>query len=72
MANVVQECNRFGQGSVMVCGGISIDGRTDLVLVLGNLTAVGYIKQILLNMCWLLHTVLALNSNSCKTMPELK
>jgi hypothetical protein len=32
----------------MVWGGISIDGHTDLVFVCGNLTAVGYIKQIML------------------------
>ena len=48
MPNVVQEGDRFGQGSVMMWGGISIDGRTDLVVVHGNLTAAGYIEQILL------------------------
>ena len=48
MPNVVQEGDRFGQGSVMVWGGISIDGHTDLVIVRGNLTAAGYIEQILL------------------------
>jgi hypothetical protein len=32
----------------MVWGCISIDGRTDLVALLGNLTAAGYIEQILL------------------------
>ena len=32
----------------MVWGGIIIDGRTDLVLVRRNLTAAGYIEQILL------------------------
>jgi Transposase and inactivated derivatives len=32
----------------MVWGGISIDGRTDLFVVHGNLIAVGYIEQILL------------------------
>jgi Transposase. len=45
MPNVVQEDDRFGQGSMMVWGGISIDGRMDLVVVHGNLTAVGYIKH---------------------------
>jgi hypothetical protein len=44
----VQEGDRFGQGSVMVWGGISIDGRTDLVVVRVNLTTTGYIEQILL------------------------
>ena len=48
MPNGVQEGNRFRQGSVMVWGGISIDGRMDLVVVHGNLTAAGYINQILL------------------------
>ena len=42
MPNVVQEGDRFGQGSVMVWG-----GRTELV-VSGNLTASGYIEHILL------------------------
>jgi hypothetical protein len=48
MPNNVQEGERFGQDSVMVWGGISIDGHTDLVFVCGNLTAAGYIEQILL------------------------
>ena len=33
---------------MMVWGGISIDGNTDLVIVHGNLTTAGYIEQILL------------------------
>jgi hypothetical protein len=33
----------------MMRGGISIDVRMDLVVVRGNLTAEGYIKQILLH-----------------------
>jgi hypothetical protein len=49
MSNVVQEGDRLGHGTVMVWGGISIDDRTDLVVVLDNLTAAGFIKQILLN-----------------------
>jgi hypothetical protein len=69
MPNVVQEGNRFGQGSMMVGGGISIDGCTDIVVVRVNLTTVGYIEQILLQ------HVLVLNSYSCTTMqhalPEL-
>ena len=32
----------------MVWDGISIDGRTDLVVVRGNLTVAGHIEQILL------------------------
>ena len=45
--NVVQEGEKFEQGSVMVWGGISIDGRMDLV-VRDNLTAARYIELILL------------------------
>ena len=44
MPNVDQEGDRFGQGSVMVWGGINIDGRTDLVVVPRNLTAAEYIE----------------------------
>ena len=44
MPNVVQEGDLFGQSSVMVWGGISIDGRADLLVVRGNLTAAGYIS----------------------------
>ena len=49
MPNVVQESDRFGQGSLMVWSGISIDGHMDLVVVCGILTAARYIKQILLH-----------------------
>ena len=48
MPTVVQESYRFGQGSVMVWSGISIDGHTDLVVIHGNLTTVRYIEQTLL------------------------
>ena len=48
MPNVVQEGDQFRQGSVMVWGGIGIDGLTDLVVIRGNLTSAGYIEQILL------------------------
>ena len=33
---------------MMVWGGISVDDRTDLVVVRGNLAAAGYVEQILL------------------------
>jgi hypothetical protein len=46
MSNFAQESDQFGQGSVMMWSGISIDGRTDLV-VRGNLTAAGYIEHVL-------------------------
>ena len=39
MPNVVQEDGRFGQGSVMVWGGVSTDDHSDFVDVSGNLTA---------------------------------
>jgi hypothetical protein len=48
MPNVVQEDDQFGQGSVMVWGDISIDGHMDLAVFCSNLTAAGYIEQILL------------------------
>ena len=47
MPNVFQEGDQFGQGSVMVQGGISIDDRMDL-LVHGNLTDAGYVEQLLI------------------------
>ncbi len=40
--NCVLEVDRFGGGSVMVCGAISYTGRSELVVVRGNLTAVRY------------------------------
>jgi hypothetical protein len=49
MPNVVKEGDRFGQGSVVVWANISIDGRTDLAIVPGNLTAAGYIGHILIH-----------------------
>ena len=48
MPNVVQEGDRFIQGSVMVCGSTSIGCRTYLFVVHGSVTAAGYIEQILL------------------------
>jgi hypothetical protein len=44
MPNFVQEVDRFGQDSLMVWGGVSIDGRTDPVVVRGNLAAAGYVE----------------------------
>jgi Transposase. len=61
--NVVQEGDRFGQCSVLLWGDISIDGRTDLVFVHFNLTAAGTSSRYCYNMCWMLHTVLDLNSH---------
>lgn len=45
----VQEIYRFGAGSVLVWGGITIDGRTDLVVVPGRLNADRYIAEIVLD-----------------------
>lgn len=45
-ANVVEH-DHFGGGSVMVWGGISMTGRTDLVVVDGNLTGQRYRDEIL-------------------------
>jgi hypothetical protein len=55
----------------MVWGGISIDGRMDLVVVHGNLTAVGYIEQILLQHVLIAAYGVSLNLYSCTTMSGL-
>jgi transposase len=46
-AATVQEVDRFGGGSVMIWAEISIDNRTDLVVVPGRLNAMNYIENIL-------------------------
>jgi len=43
----VQETDRFGGGSVMVWGGVSHNGCTELKIVAGNLNAVRYRDEIL-------------------------
>ena len=43
----VTEHDRFGGGSVMVWAGISIDGKTDLHVIAGNLSGVRYRDEIL-------------------------
>jgi hypothetical protein len=43
----VQEVDRFGRGSVMVWAGISVDNRTELVVVPGRLNAMNYIENIM-------------------------
>jgi hypothetical protein len=49
IANIAEHV-RYGGGSVMVCGGISCNGRTDLVVVnRGTLTGQRYIDDILKN-----------------------
>ena len=45
--NCLIERDRFGGGSVMVCGGIMGRRKTNLIVVQGNLNAQGYINQIL-------------------------
>ena len=44
--NVVEH-DRYGGGSVMVWGGVSVRSRTDLIVVDGNLTSQRYIDEIL-------------------------
>lgn len=46
-AATIQEVDRFGCGSVMVWAGISIDNRTDLVVIPERLTAIRYIENVL-------------------------
>lgn len=46
--NAFQEVHSFRGGTIMVWGGISIGGRTDLVLLQGNMTAQVYVNQIIL------------------------
>lgn len=46
-AAAVQEYDKFGCGSVMVWGGVSLDERTDLVVVPGRLCAQAYIDNVL-------------------------
>ena len=43
----VAEHDRFGGGSVMVWGGISITGKTDLHVIAGNLTGIQYRDEVL-------------------------
>ena len=43
----VTEHDRFGGGSVMVWAGISIDGKSDLHVIAGNLSGVRYRDEIL-------------------------
>ena len=42
----VRQHNRHGGGSVMVCGGIHLHGRTPLHPVQGNLTGIRYRDKI--------------------------
>lgn len=43
----VTEVDRFRRGSVMVWGGISYHGKTNLVVIRGNLTAQQYVNDVL-------------------------
>ena len=43
----VTKVDRFHRGSVMVWGGINHQGKTDLVVIRGNLNAQGYINDVL-------------------------
>lgn len=44
----IVEHDRFGRGSVMVWGGITWNGRTDLVRINGNLTSQRYVDEVLI------------------------
>ena len=60
--NIIQHV-RFGAGSLMVWGGISLEGCTDLhVQANSTLTAVRYQDEIL-------RATLVLSSSWCRTMP---
>ena len=43
----IEEVEKFGEGSLMVWGGISEEGKTDLVIIRGGLTGVWYFQEIL-------------------------
>ena len=43
----VQEVSRFGDGSVMVWGGITLEEKTDLVVIPETLTAARYVDMVL-------------------------
>ena len=49
LPNVVVKVEGFEGGSVLVWGGISIDDRTDLIVLPGNVTADVYIRDITMN-----------------------
>ncbi|CAF4872576.1 unnamed protein product [Pieris macdunnoughi] len=51
-AAAVQEYDKFGCGSVIVWGGVSLDERTDLVVVPGRLCAQTYIENVLEDHVW--------------------
>ncbi|CAF4872595.1 unnamed protein product [Pieris macdunnoughi] len=51
-AAAVQEYDKFGCGSVMVWGGVSLDERTDLVVVPGRLCPQTYIENVLEDHVW--------------------
>ncbi len=43
----IQEVDAYGRGSVMVWAGISIGGKTDLIVIDGTLTALRYIEEVI-------------------------
>ncbi|CAF4872624.1 unnamed protein product [Pieris macdunnoughi] len=51
-AAAVQEYDKFGCGSVMVWSGVSLDERTDLVVVPGRLCPQTYIENVLEDHVW--------------------
>ena len=49
--NCVIETNRFGGGSVMIWGGISLNTKSNCVVIYGNLNAIRYQQEILIPEC---------------------
>ena len=41
----------YGGGSLMVWGGISLNNKTDLIFIRGNLTAERYVEEVVQNLC---------------------
>ena len=43
----IAEHDRYGSGSIMIWGGITFDGRTEAVQIVGNLTGQRYVDEII-------------------------
>jgi len=50
------ECDGYGGGSVMIMGGISHEGKTELKIIRGRLTATRYCADIILSAVYLTYT----------------
>ena len=56
----------YGGGSLMVWGGTSLNNKTDLIFIRGNLTAERYVEEVVQNHTSPLHTKLVQISCQCK------